>query len=87
MKKKELTFELAWEYLNFLSDKHGLPKKNIADGIGMNRVEFSKVYNKNINPDTEEPYKLPAKYIEKVIQFVKQIQFDFWIEEIKNNDS
>ncbi|NDV68638.1 hypothetical protein [Dysgonomonas sp. 25] len=86
MRKIELNFDEAWQYLKFLCDM-GLQKSQIAEFVGCSRRDISAAMNGIIEAKTNKPIKLPEKYHPKIIELVQVLQLETWRKQMKTNEN
>lgn len=83
MKKNELTFGEAWEYIVFLIEL-GFAKQKVANYIQCDRKFVSGTINRNIDVTSGKPVKIPERCHAKVIELAQVIQLEAWRK--KNKD-
>ncbi len=79
MKKIEITFDEAWEYLKDLCEV-GFSKAGIAEYLGLTRGDITAFMNQNIEKRSGNVRKLPEKYHAQVIELVELLSFNKWKE-------
>ncbi|PXV66829.1 hypothetical protein CLV62_10490 [Dysgonomonas alginatilytica] len=76
MNKNELTFEQAWKYLKHNWSLGFFNISKIALRIEIDRSTLNCALNESVDKSTGKLVEISDKHHQKIIDFVKSIQFD-----------